>query len=402
MTIDIHEFSTGIQAERTEDGGWISRGFTGEYLNKTIEPIPRAVQEAITNRDFAVAEGASSDEPAFIGREVAGYEEKWSVVGVVTRGRDDRGRSASMYRYFLCEGLGNLGKILSWINTQKQAGQNIIFDPFDTQILDRPHEYTESELDLPPLRPELQSLLENQPPIIIPSDSPCTALLVNQMAIQARLQSNKVSADEETEREKENPDPDSPQVLIAWAYKVEALEEPRGFQVIQPASTRAEELLRKAIASKPNAPAPVSGERNIIAAINGLVKRDRVKPEQIEVIENALANPQIDASYWGSLFKGRGTDKALKQGIYTPEMVRLLTLRAMVIPETLPEFLIWISKGEKQEECQAVSDTFQAEIKKSLNKITGQATNLIERVYLGTRLIIPQLVKQLQLLDSVA
>ena len=377
MTIYIHEFSTGIQAEERADGGWVSKGFTGQYMNKTIDPIPRVVQEAISNRDFAVAEGASSEEPAFIGREMAGYEEEWSVIAVVTRGRDDRGRSASVYRYFLSEGSGNLGKILSWLNARKQAGQDIIFAPFDTQILGEPHEYSESEPDLA-LRPELKDLLESSPPIIIPSDSPCAPLIVNTMA-----------------QEIANGQP------IAWAYNVEALEEPRGFQVIQPASSRAEDLLKKAIASKPNSPAPVSGEKAIISAINGLVKRDRVKPEQVETIENALSNPQIDDSYWESIFKGRGTDKALKQGIYSADMVRLLTLRATVIPETLPEFLAWIGKEGKQQESKQVSDTFQAEIKKSLRQVSGQGMNLINRVCRGVRLIIPRLIKQPKLLDSV-
>ncbi|MDJ0742159.1 MAG: hypothetical protein QNJ32_02230 [Xenococcaceae cyanobacterium MO_167.B27] len=377
MTIYIHEFSTGIQAEKTADGGWVSLGFTGEYINKTIDPIPRPVQEAISNRDFAVAEGASSDKPAYIGREVAGYGSEWSVIAVVTRGRDDRGRSASVYRYFLSEGLGNLGKILGWLNAQKQAGQNIIFDPFDRQILEQPHEYSESEPDLS-LRPELESLLESPPPIIIPSDSPCAPLIVNKMA-------HAIANGQ----------------LIAWGYNVEALEEPRGFKVIQPASTRAEDLLKKAIASKPNTPAPVSGERAIISAIKSLVMRDRVKPEQVETIENALGNPQIDDSYWESIFKGRGADKALKQGIYSADMVRILTLRAMVIPETLPEYLAWIGKEGKQQESKQVSDTFQAEIKKSFSQVSGQGTNLISRVYQGVVSIIPRLIKQPQLLDSI-
>ena len=377
MKIYIHEFSTGIQAEATADGSWVSQGFTGKYMNKTIDPIPRAVQEAISNRDFAVAEGASSDEPAFVGRQVAGHGEEWTVVAVVTRGRDDRGRSASMYRYFLSEGLGNLGKILCWLNAQKQAKQNIIFDPFDTQALEQPHEYSESNPDLP-LRPELESLLEGSPPIIIPADSLCTPLIVNKMA--------QAIANER---------------LIAWGYNVEALEEPRGFQVIQPASSRAEDLLKKAIASKPNAPAPVSGERAIISAINGLVKRDRVKPEQVETIENALGNPQICANYWESIFKGRGADKALKQGIYSADMVRLLTLRAMVIPDTLSEYLAWISKEGKQQESKEVSENFQAEIKKTLSQFTESNTNLIIKIYRGVVSIIPQLINQPQLLDSV-
>ena len=369
-SIYIHEFSTGIQAERTADGGWVSRGFTGKYINRTIDPIPRAVQEAITNREFAVAEGASSDEPTVIGREV-GYGEEWSVVAVVTRGRDDRGRSASVYRYFLCEGRGHLGTILAWMNTLRQAGQSYVFDPFETQTVGQPHEYTGSEPDVA-LRDELRDLLNAPPPIIIPSDSPCTPLLINKMA-------GEIPGDRP----------------IAWGYKVEALEEPRGFQIIQPASSRAEELLRKAIASKPNTPAPIAGEKTLISAINGLIKRDRLKPEQLETIENALTNPQIDDSYWEIIFKGRGADKALKQGIYTPDMVRLLTLRAMVVPDTLPEFLDWMGKSKK--DSYDVSESFQAEVRKVISK----APNLQNKVYEGVKLIIPRLTNQPELLESV-
>ena len=47
MTIHIHEFSTGIQAEATADGGWVSQGFTGQYMNKTIDPIPLPEQTLV-------------------------------------------------------------------------------------------------------------------------------------------------------------------------------------------------------------------------------------------------------------------------------------------------------------------------------------------------------------------
>ena len=369
-SIYIHEFSTGIQAERTADGGWVSRGFTGKYINRTIDPIPRSVQEAITNREFAVAEGASSDEPTVIGREVD-YGEEWSVVAVVTRGRDDRGRSASVYRYFLCEGRGHLGTILAWMNTLRQAGQSYVFDPFETQTVGQPHEYPGSEPDVA-LRDELRDLLNAPPPIIIPSDSPCAPLLINKMA-------GEIAGDRP----------------IAWGYKVEALEEPRGFQIIQPASSRAEELLRKAIASKPNTPAPIAGEKTLISAINGLIKRDRLKSEQLETIENALTNSQIDDSYWETIFKGRGADKALKQSIYTPDMVRLLTLRAMVVPDTLPEFLAWMGKSKK--DSYVVSEGFQTEVRKVISK----APNLQNKVYEGVKLIIPRLMSQPELLESV-
>ena len=100
-------------------------------------------------------------------------------------------------------------------------------------------------------------------------------------------------------------------------------------------------------------------------------------------------------------FKGRGADKALKQGIYSADMVRLLTLKAMIIPETLPEFLVWINKEGKQQESKEVSNTFQAEMKKSLNQFSESETNLTHRVYQGVTSIIPELIKQPQLLDPV-
>ena len=82
-------------------------------------------------------------------------------------------------------------------------------------------------------------------------------------------------------------------------------------------------------------------------------------------------------------------------------MVRLLTLRAMIIPETLPEFLAWISKEGKQQEGKTVSDNFQTEMKKSLSQFSESDTNLISRVYQGVISIIPNSIKQPQLLDSV-
>ena len=384
MTIYIHEFSTGIQAEETTDGGWVSRGFTGEYMNKTIDSIPRVVQEGISNRDFAVAEGASSEEPAFIGREMSGYSEEWSVIAVVTRGRDDRGRSASVYRYFLSEGLGKLPAIWNWLQSEKANGRKIFFQPFDpyfaANAIAEPHQDLNENIPYPKKLPDdLKDLLDRSIPILIPHDSSYPPTILNKVAEEIKAEDR----------------------LIAWAYNVEALEEPRGFQVIQPANGRAEDLLNKAIASKPNSPAPVSGEKAIISAIKGLVMRDRVKPEQVETIENALGNPQIDDAYWESIFKGRGADKALKQGIYSADMVRLLTLKAMLLPETLPEFLVWISKEGKQQESKEVSNIFQSEMKKSLNQFSESETNLISRVCQGVISIIPELIGKPQLLDSV-
>lgn len=377
-TVKIYEFSTGIQAERTSDG-WVSRGFTGEYMNKTIDPIPVAIQSAIANREFAVAEGASSDEPAIIGREVRGGGEVWSAIAVVTRGRDDRGRSASMYRYFFCEGLGNLWKILAWMEPLRQAGRMPIFNPFETKIVGQPNECPVNNRPEIPIKKELQYLLiNNEAPIIIPSGQPCMASILNEMAAA---------------KASENGQP------VAWAFKAEALEQPRSFQVIQPASAKAEQLLQRAIASTPQYTAPIAGEQEVKSAIKGLISRDKVKLESVQIIGAAIN--QIKDSDWEVIFNGQGASQALSQGIYSPQMVRLLTLRAMVIPQTLPKFVDWMQKRGKQEDHKQISEDFQLEISNSSREIPENTQNLRLKVTQGVKLIIPMLVDQPKLLGGV-
>jgi hypothetical protein len=365
--IEIHEFSTGIQVERVGTG-WVSRGFTGEYMNRTLDLIPVAVQRAITNREFAVAEGASSDEPAVIGREISDNGEEWSVIAVVTKGRDDRGRSASMYRYFLCKGIGNLGNILAWIINQRPFP---VFNPYDTRIIGNPAIHQNTGSDPINLRPELQSLLVNNPtPIIISWQQPCAPLILNEMARQ--IPGNQ---------------------LISWAFKVEALEQPTRFQVIQPASEKAEQLLQRITAVTPQYTVNISGEQSIKSAIKGLSSREQVKIEQILILENALNDPQINENYWKSLFDSQGAAQSRSQGIYSPQMVRLLTLQAILIPEKLSDYLIWMSKRGKQDDHYQTSENFQTEIRNALRPVFNQTPRLIENLVEGVENLIPSLLE---------
>ena len=365
--IEIHEFSTGIQVERVGTG-WVSRGFTGEYMNRTLDLIPVAVQRAITNREFAVAEGASSDEPAVIGREISDNGEEWSVIAVVTKGRDDRGRSASMYRYFLSKEIGNLGNILAWIINQRPFP---VFNPYDTRIIGNPAIHQNTGSDPINLRPELQSLLVNNPtPIIIPWQHPCAPLILNEMARQSPGNQ-----------------------LISWAFKVEALEQPTRFQVIQPASEKAEQLLQRITAITPQYTVNISGEQSIKSAIKGLSSREQVKIEQVIILENALNDPQINENYWKSLFDSQGAAQSRSQGIYSPQMVRLLTLQAILIPEKLSDYLIWMSKRGKQDDHYQTSENFQSEIINALRQVSNQTPRLIENLVEGVENLIPSLLE---------
>ncbi|CAD5989296.1 hypothetical protein PCC9214_05533 [Planktothrix tepida] len=364
--IEIHEFSTGIQVERVGTG-WVSRGFTGEYMNRTLAQIPVAVQRAITNREFAVAEGASSDEPAVIGREISDNGEEWSVIAVVTKGRDDRGRGASMYRYFLCKEIGNLGNILAWIINQRPFP---VFNPYDAKTIDSPTVYPKTGSSPINLRDEFKLLLDNPIPIIIPWQQPCAPLILNEMARQ--IAGNQP---------------------ISWAFKVEALEQPTRFQVIQPASEKAEQLLQRITAITPQYTVNVSGEQSIKSAIKGLSSREQVKIEQILILENALNDPQINENYWKSLFDSQGAAQGRSQGIYSPQMVRLLTLQAILIPEMLSDYLIWMSKRGKQDDHYQTSENFQTEIINALRQVSNQTPRLINNLVEGVKILIPSLLE---------
>ncbi|MEZ2232560.1 hypothetical protein [Microcoleus sp.] len=373
--VKIHEFSTSIQAKKTSDGGWESQGFAGQYMNKTIDP-PAAVQSAIVNREFAVAEGASRDNPAIIGREVQGDGEDWSVVAVVTRVKEDRGRAPSVYRYFLCEGKGNLWKILAWIESERQGGRMPVFDPFETKYMGQPNQFSAPNQPQIPLGSELEQLLANDAPVIVPFGKACTTWIVDRMA---------------TEKARRNSQ------LVSWAFQVEALEQPRGFLVIQPASEKAQELLHRAMASTPQYTAPIAREYEIKSAIKGLISRDKVKPEQVEVIETSIN--QVKDSDWEVIFNGQGSSQALRQGIYSPQMVRLLTLRAMVIPQTLPDFLDWMQQRGKQEDHYQVSEVFQSEVNNFFTQNVGQSQHILRKVFEGVMLIIPRIIQHPELLN---
>jgi hypothetical protein len=331
VIVDIYEFSTGIEIKRTARG-WESGGFTGEYMNRTIDPIPKAAIDAITNREFALAEGATLTNPAIVGREVTGYGETWSMLAVVTRGLDDRGRGVSLYRYFLCRGGGYLEAILRWMGSSVR-----VFDPFEDRVIGRSHRVEFSPRPVP-LKPEFEALLLMMPPIIIPATEVCTPLVLD------RITQEIAGSD-----------------ARSWAYQVAALERPEYFQVIYPASASAEAVFRQALASRPAAAAVISGEASIVSALKALVN-DRVKPGNLEVLENACGNPQITEAFWTKLFDKQGAGKAIKESIYGSRNVRLLTLEAILIPRFLPTLLAWLKNSGRSEEQYSASLVLQSKI----------------------------------------
>ncbi|MFO5492850.1 MAG: hypothetical protein ACLBM6_09985 [Cuspidothrix sp.] len=106
-------------------------------------------------------------------------------------------------------------------------------------------------------------------------------------------------------------------------------------------------------------------EASLEAAIRKLIHSTQVKPEAVRVIVEGLEDENVTPEDWETLFNKEGAEIAIKQKIYSLETVRLITLRAIVIPESLPEFLAWlnIQKSNKLDEHQTVSLELQKDIR---------------------------------------
>lgn len=225
--IEIYEFSTGIRVGTLPDGTWVSRGFTGGYMNVTLTQIPYAVERAIANKLFAALGGTETPQPAIIAREVYGQETEmqpeekcWSVIAIITQGRDEWKRSFPVYRYFLSEGKGNLGKILDWMDTIKQAtGQLPVFNPNPQKSIGESIKFIANS-------PQIQEIpdIRGDRPLILPPGNKYTLQDINHFAT--------VNADNG---------------LVAWAADVQALETPGNFIIIRAANDEAIETLRNAI-----------------------------------------------------------------------------------------------------------------------------------------------------------
>jgi hypothetical protein len=343
MTIEVHEFSTGITPERTADGGWVSRGFTGRYMNSTLKEVPHEVERSIANKEFAVAEGASSDRPTIIGRVVG----TWSVVAIVTKGRDEKGRSASFYRYFLTQDANGLTAIVTWLEEERDRGNNLTFNPYDQKRL------SEANLVRPSQHSSAQSFSYEHKgsPLLLDPQRDYTVQAVNDLA--------QIAA-------KQNRQP------ISWAFNVEALEQAARFQVIYPASASAIPRIQQSLAAGSLVRSSEIDEQAIKSAIKNLVNSSQIKPESVQTlaenlagVENALGGDGAD-KFWDDIFDGQGAGNALRQKIFSPQMARLLTIRAMLLPHTIIDFLDWlqINDSKQSNEQLKASSALQAQISK--------------------------------------
>ena len=362
MSIIIYEFSTGINPERSpySPQDWVSKGFTGQYMNKSpdLGEIPAPVQRAIANQLFAVAEGSATKQPALVGRVVGTPPDMWSVVAIVSRGADDRGRSFSAYRYFISPGHEGLGAIVAWLKeTYLNQGRALpVFNPFDSI------QSYKATIRNPACWEGEAKFIENLPEKILhPQDLMPQGNFpaVHDLATQkAQLSHSEIS----------------------WAFNVEALEKPYEFLVVHTASDVAFNRIQRTIANAPIQPhrAAALDEQALKSAIKGLMNSSTAKPEHIITFLDAASNQDISDSYWNTLFDSQGASNAINQKIYSAAMSRLLTLKAIVIPSSLSTFLDWV-KG--QEELYKASASLQKSILDSRTSLENLEPKLSDSVF---------------------
>jgi len=358
--IEIQEFSTGINYRKTFTG-WRSEGLTGQFMNKTI-PIPQAIAKAISNKEFAIAEDTATDIPALVGREITLYGEEWSVLAVIIRGTDEVGGYFPAYRYFYTKGRGNLDQLVLWWTAENYP----VFNPIEPAEI-RLYE-TQENIDIP--LDNFQEFLDGKDRVVVPHNRALPPLIIHTIA-------QKIAGEND----------------IAWAWNVGGLEDPKNFQAIYPDSPEATELIYKAILSQPFG--VIRGEYGLKLTIENLMKQEPIKTEDLLTLETSLSNRQITEKRWKSYFDDQGASQAISQRMYNPNLVRLLTLRAIIIPNTLPEFLGWLQVRSKEKEHYQTSLNFQHEI---LRKISKNFPKLANKVMAGVKLIIPHLLEQPELL----
>ena len=343
MPYTIHEFSTGLTIEKTTDGGWISKGDTGTWMNSTVEisQIPESITDAIRDSKFD-ARSISASKPAIIGRVIKGNDDKyWSVVAVIIPGKDES-RLLEAYRYFWCEGKDNLCLILGWLYEQLQMPT---FNPFVKSYPVTIDETTDGKYKEQAKQKTnninndigLIEWLKTQFPLPII----CSSSFLNSETMPLLTMDRIATAIA------------GGKYLVSWAYNVAALEKQEQFLLIVSSNEIAYNTFS---ASKPVktyslVAAEIASESDLNSAIQNLISLTNVQQNLIiinKIIEKLKDQdiPQVE-KYFTKVFDKLGAADALKHNVKDVGMLELLTLRAILLPNTLPEYLLYAGFEEK-------------------------------------------------------
>ena len=321
-TIEIHEFSTGIEVSGTKDNWW-SEGFTGNWLNLTLDKIPESVRQEIAADLFELSEVAKLPKPAIIGREVKLENEEYSVLAVITQKTDEIGRSVAGTRYFLTKGLGKLNHLLTY-----QQSNRLTFNPFDKkEKVDYDYDTNKPINDLLRLLDNHEELIKN---IVVPSQT--TTNTGQRIPIKAIHQLAEKKAKELNQ-------------LVSWAYDVEGLKKPEYFQIIYPAlsadpEVQTDQNFQKSLENVQQPQQQIGQEHEIKTTIKQWIHGKKPTPDEIKIISHALQDQrQYDDSFWKDrIFQ----DYTIPPTDCFPTSIGSYLLYGLIFPEDFPEFLSWM------------------------------------------------------------
>jgi hypothetical protein len=103
--------------------------------------------------------------------------------------------------------------------------------------------------------------------------------------------------------------------------------------------------------------------KNLKIILQNLISRSQSKPHHQADLMAALQTPTLTPEDWRAAFDAQGATLALDQNIHSSPMVRLLTLQALILPETLPRFVTWMladPSGPQNQNSQRLSLEFQS------------------------------------------
>jgi hypothetical protein len=347
--VEIFEFSTGLKPVKTADGKWISGGFTGGFMNNSFPngEIPSAIERAIANREFSLPESSLDSNSTFcvIGRLIQQAEhEHWSVLSVISKGEDNHGRFLTLYRYYAVQDPGNaVGNlcILEWLKERIKNKHKIIFDPFDIPTLNN-RSYFSGVIDHVN-RDFLDHIVNAQGALIQEKSG---VLLLD---YQFDFQRNKnffencavIHAIATYQCKKGSP--------MAWGYSITNLEKPSSFGVIHAANAQTIQLLANRISDLDRMMSTSDvDEQAIKAALKRLMNRRNSEMEDVDLFESYRLDKGIPIAFWEKLFDAEGASKAISQGIYNQQMLRLLLLQMRFLPDRMIKTIQWMQKCSKE------------------------------------------------------
>ncbi|MDT9181850.1 hypothetical protein [Limnospira sp. PMC 289.06] len=137
---------------------------------------------------------------------------------------------------------------------------------------------------------------------------------------------------------------------------------------------------------------PFDLDKNEIKKAVKAIMNGRIKPEHINNLEIALFYPQMDDKSWHQILDGRGASKAYQDKIYSETMVMLLTLKAILIPKFLPDFLMWMQTAPKPDDCWESCHKLQASILAEYKKNTPSLPSLTRNINDGIYSLLSRLI----------